>query len=278
MATAAPSVPGLETRRMAFEGLSASYHVGGQGKPLLLLHGSGPGASTIGNWRTVLPELVERHRVIAMDLIGFGLSDRRPEPPYFDVALWLRQARAALDLFEGGEIGVVGHSISGALALRLAAEDRRVTRVMTTGTMGGPMPVNPHLRHVWRCPATRDAMREAAGVLIRDTSLITDAYLDARMAIIGSEDYRAYFDAMFAGPFEPFIAAARLAPETLRAVTARVLMLHGRDDRAFPAEHNSVALLPDLARADLWLLSDCSHSVAMERRDAFMAAVGVLFG
>ena len=40
-----------------FEGVKASYLVGGAGFPILMIHGSGPGASTIGNWRLVLEPL-----------------------------------------------------------------------------------------------------------------------------------------------------------------------------------------------------------------------------
>src|SRR5919107_2064560 len=47
----------------------------GEGKPVLLLHGIYPGASSF-EWRHVVPMLAERHSVIAVDLLGFGRSDR----------------------------------------------------------------------------------------------------------------------------------------------------------------------------------------------------------
>ena len=54
-----------------------------------MLHGSGPGAGTIGNWRLVLEPLAARYRITATDLIGFGASGRKTEEPYFDLPLWL---------------------------------------------------------------------------------------------------------------------------------------------------------------------------------------------
>ena len=268
----------LTAETFVFEGLTAGCYAGGSGPPLLLLHGSGPGASSVGNWRGVLDELAADHRVIALDLIGFGTSDRRAAPPYFDFALWVRQARAAIDRFDAPRVGVIGHSLSGAIALRVAAEDARVTRVMTTGTMGSAMPVNAHLAKVWRCPASREDMRDAARTLIHDAALIDDAYLDARMAVIGSPAYRAYFDAMFDRDFAAVIEAARVPAATLAGIDARVLMVHGRDDLPFPAEHTTLALLPDLPGADALLLSRCGHSVAMERPAAFLAAARLHFG
>ncbi|HZU64472.1 MAG TPA: alpha/beta fold hydrolase, partial [Novosphingobium sp.] len=75
---------GLPLSHWSFEGLSVGCRIGGAGLPLLLIHGSGPGASTIGNWRLVLEDLANRYHVHAMDLVGFGESDRKPAPPYFD--------------------------------------------------------------------------------------------------------------------------------------------------------------------------------------------------
>ncbi|HMO75272.1 MAG TPA: alpha/beta hydrolase [Sphingopyxis sp.] len=263
---------------MVCEGIDAAYYEGGSGPPLLLIHGSGPGASSVGNWKAVLNELARDFHVIAMDLIGFGISGRKPAPPYFDFELWVRQVRAAVDLFEGGEpVGLIGHSISGAIALRLAADHPRLGAVMTTGTMGAPMPVNPHLSKVWRCPPTRDAMRDAARTLIADEALITDAYLDARMAVIGSAEYRTYFDEMFAGDFSGYIAAAVVPQDLLARIDIPVLMLHGRADPAFPAETGSLALAAALPHADIMLFGRCSHSIAMERSGDFLAAARAHF-
>ncbi|RED13357.1 alpha/beta fold hydrolase [Parasphingopyxis lamellibrachiae] len=273
MAALSSPFSALRAASFTFEELQSGIYVGGQGDPLLLIHGSGPGASSIGNWRLVLDRLASRYSVIAMDLIGFGSSDRRAEPPYFDFELWVRQAKAALDLFGRDKIGVIGHSISGAIALRIAAEDTRVNRVMTTGTMGARMPVTPALSKIWRCPASREEMRSAAQALIADDELITDAYLDARMEIIGSEEYRLYFDTMFEGDFEHYINAAVVSDDILARVSVPVMMLHGREDLAFPAETGSLALLDKMPDADCMLLGRCSHSIAMERTETFLSAI-----
>lgn len=274
------TTPFARLRRVSipFEGLRMNGYEGGRGRALLVVHGSGPGASSIGNWRPVLDDLTERYRVLAIDLIGFGLSDRKAEPPCFDFDLWVRQIRTALDHLGESDIGLIGHSLAGALVLETAAHDRRVGGVLTTGTMGAPMPVNPALGYVWRCPGSRAEMRIAAQALIADHRLITDDYLDFRMQVIGSEDYRRYFNAMFDRPFETYIDAAVLDEDTLAGITAPVLMLHGTEDEPIPAENGSLALQPKLPRADVLLLHGCGHSVAMERRETFLNAVFGHFG
>ncbi len=136
-------IEGFREERTEFEGVEVSCLVGGEGFPILMIHGSGPGASTLGNWRSVLGPLAANFRIYAMDLVGFGQSARKPAPPYFDFDLWLRQCLWILDRIDAPAIGVIGHSISGALALKLAARHPRVAAVLTTGTMGLPFPVNP---------------------------------------------------------------------------------------------------------------------------------------
>jgi pimeloyl-ACP methyl ester carboxylesterase len=74
----------LQEYEIQFESITVHYWQGGQGFPLLMLHGSGPGASTLDNWRLVLDRLVERYHVLAVDLIGFDKSGRviiRQRPP-----------------------------------------------------------------------------------------------------------------------------------------------------------------------------------------------------
>ncbi len=57
---------GVAEREFEFEGARVRYLEGGRGFPVLMLHGSGPGASTLGNWRMVLEPLAE-HEVKLLD-------------------------------------------------------------------------------------------------------------------------------------------------------------------------------------------------------------------
>lgn len=252
-------------KNFTFEGIPVHYLEGGGGFPLLLIHGSGPGASTIGNWRTVLEPLAGRYHVFAMDLIGFGRSGRLPRPPYFDMPLWQRQALAMIAMMPGAEIGVLGHSISGALALKLAAAQPRIGKVMTTGSMGAPFAINDSTRQCWTFPKDVAALRATAEMLIHDHSLITEAYMQNRIkTLFEDKAYEAYFSEMFSQPAEATMEATLLTAQELSRITVPVTMLHGRNDIAFPPSV-TLALAEALPQANVLLLSRCAHSVAMER-------------
>lgn len=93
--------------------------------PVVLIHGF---ASSLETWTAVAPVLREKHRVLSLDLKGFGWTDR-PEGDYSPAA----QARLVLALMDERKIdkaAVVAHSWGSSVALALAmAAPERVTRL-----------------------------------------------------------------------------------------------------------------------------------------------------
>lgn len=258
-----------------YDGIPIHYIEAGQGFPLLLLHGTGPGASTQGIWRAILEPLAEKYHVYAMDLIGFGRSGRKPAEPYFDVELWLRQCRAMVNRIEGRQIGVVGHSISGALSLKLAAAETRITKVLTTGTAGAAFAMTGALAQGWTFPRNREELKSTTGLLMYDQGLIDDAFLDVREKILFSDDYEMYFARMFSGDKQALLNQVTLTPDELWSVKAEVVLLHGRNDQPVPPAV-SLALSEALPSADVHLIAHCGHSIALEHPDKLLSDIALL--
>lgn len=97
-----------------------AYHDEGRGEPLVLLHGFGASTYT---WRHLAPRLVEHHRVIAVDMKGFGQSDKPLDSGYslHDQTELMAQFIAKLGLKKAT---LVGHSFGGGVALLLALDKR----------------------------------------------------------------------------------------------------------------------------------------------------------
>src|SRR5215210_8575970 len=122
------------------------------GPPVLLLHGSCPGA-TAGAWDPLVAALAPRHRVIAPDLLGFGTS---PRPVGSLRAAWTRQALDLVDSLGITSFAVVGNSAGAAIALSIAAaRPRAVTRVVAVGAMGYAMALPAGLDALCGTPARR---------------------------------------------------------------------------------------------------------------------------
>jgi pimeloyl-ACP methyl ester carboxylesterase len=100
----------------------------GEGPAVLLVHGFG--ASTADYEEHVLEPLARSHRAIAVDLFGFGWSERGEDFAY-DLALWSDQLAATLDALRVPRASVVGHSMGGAVAAYFAAHHpERVDRLV----------------------------------------------------------------------------------------------------------------------------------------------------
>lgn len=106
---------GLAERSHVVKGRSIRYFVGGDGPPLVLVHGLGGSAT---NWVELAPLLVRRHRLVVPDLPGHGGSEPLPGvsglQPYADRVL------AVMEREHAAPAPVVGHSLGGLVVLRLA--------------------------------------------------------------------------------------------------------------------------------------------------------------
>ncbi|MGW0943246.1 alpha/beta fold hydrolase [Streptomyces sp. NPDC002623] len=108
----------------------------GEGPPVLLLHGGGPGASGVSNYHRNIAELAKEYRVIVPDLPGYGRSTKGVDgaDPFGYLADTIRGLLDALGL---DKAHMVGNSYGGACALRLALDTPdRVDRMVLMGPGG----------------------------------------------------------------------------------------------------------------------------------------------
>jgi pimeloyl-ACP methyl ester carboxylesterase len=107
----------------------------GHGPPVLLIHGIYAGASSY-EYRKLFPLLARRHRVVAFDLIGCGLSEK-PRIAY-TTELFVEQIADALGALGGEEpVALVASSLGAAFAIRAAARaSRRVERLAAIAPAG----------------------------------------------------------------------------------------------------------------------------------------------
>ena len=117
MAHEMPHVDGVRHRFESVRGLNFHVAEAGEGDPVLLLHGW---PQHWYEWRLVMPALAERHRVLAMDLRGFGWTDIAWEG--FEKESMADDVIAVLEALEIDRVSVVGHDwgawIGYLLALR----------------------------------------------------------------------------------------------------------------------------------------------------------------
>lgn len=267
----------LREFKTTFEGMQLHCWQGGKGFPIIMMHGSGAGASTMGNFKRVIGPLSEKYSILAADLIGFGQSGRKPAEPYFDVDMWVRQGERMIELIGGGPVGIIGHSLSGALALKIAVRNSNVAGVLTTGTMGASFQVESPARG-WTFPETREQLENLTAGMVYDKSKPDIEEVEYRASILYAPGYRDYFKSMFALGRQTYIDATALSEVETQKISCPVILLHGEDDASFTPEQATLPLAKALPNADALILKKCAHGVALDRPTAFLAAVDLLFG
>src|SRR5947208_14635425 len=110
--------PSFDSRTVAIDGVNIHYVCGGSGSPLVLVHGLGSSAAV--EFYFNLEPLAANHRVLAIDLPGFGHSDK-PVLEY-TIELFVKAVRDVMASEELTRAAVMGVSMGGRVALGLALQ------------------------------------------------------------------------------------------------------------------------------------------------------------
>src|SRR5262245_28117834 len=163
-------------------GIATNYHDEGQGAPVVLIHGSGPGVTAWANWRNTIPFLAKRFRVIAPDILGFGYTER-PAGVEYNAQTWTNHLVGFLDALDLNTVSIVGNSFGGALALNVATKHPdRVDRLVLMGSVGVPFELTDGLDAVWGFEPSLAAMRKLLDIFAYDRALVTDELAELRLA------------------------------------------------------------------------------------------------
>ncbi len=256
-------------------GFNSNVHdVGtGNGTPVLMIHGSGPGVSAWANWRQAIPALARDRRVIAPDMVGFGYTDR-PAGIQYSMDTWVRQGLDLLDALGLEKVHLVGNSFGGALAMALAIRaPERVQRLVLMGSVGVPFPITEGLDAVWGYEASFENMRRIMDYFAWSRDLVNDELAKLRYEASIRPGFQESFSAMFPAPRQRWVDAMTSAEADIRALPHETLIIHGREDKVIPLS-NSLTLADWIPNAQLHVFGHCGHWTQIEHSARFNRLVG----
>ena len=246
-------------------------------RPVLLIHGAGPGVSAWANWRLTLPALARDRRGIAPDMVGFGLTER-PEGIAYTMDTWVGQALGLLDALELDAVDLVGNSFGGALALALAVRaPARVRRLALMGSVGVPFPITEGLDRVWGYEPSVEAMRGLLDLFAYDRTLVNDELAELRYRASIRPGFQESFSAMFPAPRQRWVDAMASRDADIAALPHPTLIIHGREDKVIPPA-TSFRLFDLIANAQLHMFGRCGHWTQIEHADRFNALLAGFLG
>jgi 2-hydroxymuconate-semialdehyde hydrolase len=258
-------------------GLKTNYLEMGEGKPIVLIHGSGPGVSAYANWRLILPKVSRYARVIAVDMAGFGYTELDPDATY-TIEYWLEHLTAFLDALGIERASFLGNSFGGVLATHFALRHpERVERIAMMGSNLLPFEITPALDKLWgQHELSREVMTEHMRFFPWDQSIITEDLVTSRLNACARPDYQAAFASMFPAPRQTSVEALALSEEQLATLQCEALLLHGREDIVVPADV-SIRAHRAIPRSQLHMFGQTGHWVMIERTETFCAMIEQFF-
>jgi len=263
-------------------GVKVHYNEMGAGMPVILIHGSGPGAYGWANFSRNMEPLSKHFRAICIDLPGFGQSDMKPAGVPIP-GWWAEIVGRFMDALDIKQANFIGNSLGGMITLKLAlTQPQKVGRMLLMGT-GGSLPIftpsptegiKSIIGYYEGTGPSIEKLRAFAQQFVYDPSQLTEELLQKRLEI----------------SLDPRIVAnppMRMTPGTvleelwrdpgLTRLTHETMLLWGREDRVLPLD-SAFALLKQIPRARLLVMPQCGHWAQWEHADEFNATVTQFFG
>jgi 4,5:9,10-diseco-3-hydroxy-5,9,17-trioxoandrosta-1(10),2-diene-4-oate hydrolase len=268
-------LPGFEERFADVRGTRLRYLVAGEGEPLLLVHGLGGAAA---NWLAVVPLLLGGRRLLVPELPGHGGSAALPAAPSLNAyadRLGLLLEREGL-----ASAALVGHSLGGAIALRLSIRRPDAVNALVLAGAAGISSGTRNARYALTITGIVKPGRRLAPHrwrIARSNALKRVVF--GRWGASDPPALRAELaEAFLSGPArhtDTVSAAQALVRDDPRPdldrVRCRSLVLWGARDNQLPVEDAF-----DYARrlrARLRVIADCGHLLIGERPDACADAI-----
>ena len=248
---------------------------GGDGEIVVMLHGSGAGASSWANFSRNVDGFVEAgFRVLLIDLPGWGESDPIVIESGFRNVVNAAAVKGVLDALGIDTVHLVGNSMGGMTSLQfVVSHPARVKKLVTMGGgAGGPNILTPmptegikRLNELYVEP-TESNLNRMLDIFVHDTTRLTTELRELR------------YSNMMRHPehLENFAKTARINPmhqampevaSNLAGIKAPVLIIWGSGDRFVPLEAGLRLLA--IPNSRLHVFNQCGHWAQWEHAEAF---------
>ena len=257
--------------------MTLSFHRSGPAgaRPVVLLHGGGPGASALSNFGRTIPVLAKSFDTIAVDQPGYGGSELGELTGQY----FTHSADALVRLLDElglDRVDLIGNSLGGGTAVRFALQQpSRAGKLLLMGPGGLSLNVfaadpTEGVKRLGAFGAAPSRERLAAFLrtLVFDPSLITDELIDERLAAASTPSSLRAMRAMGSSFTDPRSYEEGLLWREAHRLRNQVLLVWGREDRVNPLDGALVALKL-IRRCRLHVFGGCGHWAHLEKFDEF---------
>lgn len=216
--------------------------------PLILLHGFG---TSIGHWRNNLEVFAQHHPVYALDMLGFGASQKAPAT--YNISLWVEQVYDFWKTFIGTPTILIGNSIGSLVCLAAANAHPEMVKGIIMLSLPDPAareeavpamlrPVisavenvvasGPVLKTVFYFVRRPGVVRRWAGIAYANSAAVTDELVDILTGPAQDRGSAAAFCAILKAMINPKFGPS--VKNVLQSLKIPMLLIWGRQDRMIP--------------------------------------------
>lgn len=260
----------LEKRRTRLSGGELAYVDEGAGPAVLLLHGF-PTSSHL--WRDLVPILAPRFRAVAVDLLGYGDSEKPEEPARLTLTAQAGYVRELAEALQLEDVAAVGHDIGGGVAQLLGLEGLARTLVLVDSISSDSWPIEA-VRMIQR--SSDDRVDAEFARMIAGTALEMGTRRPDRLS---ETDRDEYLRPWLRDPMALLRAARGIdgtglvgTEDRLATFEGRALVVWGEEDPYQPVEH-AERLGEALPGSTVAILPGCSHFVTEDAPEAVLPLI-----
>jgi len=261
-------------QRVDVNGIGTNYITSGDGTPLILIHGSGPGVTAYANWRGVIPDFSQHFHCYAPDTLGFGYTDFPEDIDGFSMDRWVAHLIGFMDALGIAKAHFIGNSYGGALTLALATRHPdRVGGIVLMGSAGrAEFQMTQGLQEVWGYEPSVDNMRELMKTFAHDPNLVKEEIVRSRYEASIRPGAHEKYSSLFPEPRQRWLTELSTSDDKLRAMQHHTLIIHGREDVIVPVER-SIRFNEVIPNSELHVFGNCGHWTQIEMRERFVELV-----
>ena len=267
----ARNIPGAKSGYIDIHGVNTHYYEAGAGEALILLHGGGAGADSFGNWRGCLTRFAEHYHVYAVDMIGFGCTDK-PDPEHYS---YTQQARnqhiiAVIETLGLASVNLIGNSMGGCTSMGVAIErPDLVNKLVLMGSAGVRAPITDELKSIMNYDYTTDGMVRIVRGLTNPEFRFDEELVNYRHSLSIQDDTRQAYNAVMGWIREQ--GGLYYEEDYIARVTQETLVVNGKLDKVVPLS-SAYKLLELINNSWGYIIPGCGHWAMIEKPAQFIAA------
>lgn len=270
-------VPVVRSLYETVYGVKTHYVKQGEGEPVLLIHGGGPGAAGSTSWERLMDALAPHFTVYAIDLLGFGETDK----PIIDYCLqtFVEHVAGFIDALGLKKVRIMGNSQGAFVAIKYTVDNPgRVhsAAMISTGNVATACGLETQDQTAKRTSkftkyfdGSKDSIRTFMHMIVNDPSKITEELIEIRHRVASQPGHIHMMNSLAEWRAkcaqDTTFLQQRLLRQQLTNLNIPVAIIWGEDDRTAPLDPLGLAMRELLPQMDFHIVPGAGHQVMNDK-------------